>query len=141
MLNILNHQNSISLIKKDLRFEKQELSKNILNHKKDIKKIRSKISLAKKDIFTLNKKISATEKSQRRFNLPLSKLVQSKELLVKEKDLAEKSFISLQVKEQEKLDALVQKRTALEDEYNKNAKKLDIDNSVGRASNDPRNKT
>ena len=123
--SILNHQNSISLIKKDLRFEKQELSKNISNHKKDIKKIRSKISLAKKDIFTLNKKISATEKSQRKFNLPLSKLIQSKELLGKEKDLAEKSFISLQVKEQENLDALVQKRTALEDEYNKNAKKLD----------------
>ena len=123
--SILNHQNSISLIKKDLRVEKQELSKNISNHKKDIKKIRSKISLAKKDIFTLNKKISATEKSQRKFNLPLSKLIQSQELLVKEKDLAEKSFISLQVKEQENLDALVQKRTALEDEYNKNANKLD----------------
>ena len=55
----------------------------------------------------------------------MSKLIQSQELLVKEKDLAEKLFISLQVKEQENLDALVQKRTALEDEYNKNANKLD----------------
>ena len=95
-----------------------------MNHKKDIKN-KIKNIFAKKDIFTLNKKISATEKSQRKFNLPLSKLIQSQELLVKEKDLAEKSFISLQVKEQENLDALVQKRTALEDEYNKNANKLD----------------
>ena len=123
--SILNHQNSISIIKKDLRNEKQELSKNISNYKKNIKKIRSKISLAKKDISTLNKKISATEKSQRKFNLPLIKLIQSNELLVKEKDLAEKSFISLQLKEQENLDDLVQKRIALKEEYNKNAKKLD----------------
>ena len=123
--SILNHQNSISIIKKDLRNEKQELSKNVSNYKKNIKKIRSKISLAKKDISTLNKKISATEKSQRKFNLPLIKLIQSNELLVKEKDLAEKSFISLQLKEQENLDDLVQKRIALKEEYNKNAKKLD----------------
>ena len=123
--SILNHQNSISIIKKDLRNEKQELSKNISNYKKNIKKIRSKISLAKKDISRLNKKISATEKSQRKFNLPLIKLIQSNELLVKEKDLAEKSFISLQLKEQENLDDLVQKRIALKEEYNKNAKKLD----------------
>ena len=123
--SILSHQKSIVDLKKALNITKKELLKKISSHKNEVKKIKYKISLLKKEMNIFNKKIKKAQKNYGKLMVPLKKLVNGKELLLKEKDVVEKSFINVQLKEQEKLNDVFSKRKLDEEKYNQNSKKLD----------------
>ena len=123
--SILSHQKSIVDLKKTLNITKKELLKKISSHKNEVKKIKYKISLLKKEVIVFNKKIRKAQKNYEKLMVPLKKLVNGKELLLKEKDVVEKSFINVQLKEQEKLNDVFSKRKLVEEKYNQNSKKLD----------------
>ena len=122
--SLMKDRKKIISIRQELSFHKKDHFSKFERNKKSIITLKNKIAALKKQQSECSLELKINSKTHNKMVTPLNNFEKEKQHVLNEKDILEKSYIQIQLNEQNKLDEIIRNRNRIESNYQNNLKKF-----------------